>query len=220
MSTSVLDKVAAFVTRDEGESRELLVFRHPTAGVQLPAGTVEPGETVEAAVLREVAEETGLTAVILRTKLATLQEDMEPKERMLLRSVRFRTAPETEATCLEIAVGGGETVPELGRGNRVRVKETTADYTRVVYEVYDIQGDVWRVAETTTGWIPSAALTGQVERHLFHLQTTAVTPDRRICRGDADHDFQLYWVPLTQNPGLVRGQDPWLETVVERLRDA
>lgn len=41
----VLHKVTGFVTR----GRELLVFRHPTAGVQLPAGTVEAGETPEAA---------------------------------------------------------------------------------------------------------------------------------------------------------------------------
>ncbi len=53
-------KVVAYITR----GRELLVFEHegmPEAGVQVPAGTVEPDEPLEAALWREVAEESGLT---------------------------------------------------------------------------------------------------------------------------------------------------------------
>jgi 8-oxo-dGTP pyrophosphatase MutT (NUDIX family) len=50
----------------------LLVFRHtqfPQAGIQIPAGSVEPGETLEVAVLREAGEETGLTGLSLGTYL-------------------------------------------------------------------------------------------------------------------------------------------------------
>ena len=53
-------KVYAYLTC--GES--LLVFIHteyPEAGVQVPGGTVHPGESLEAGVLRETHEETGLT---------------------------------------------------------------------------------------------------------------------------------------------------------------
>lgn len=39
---------------------ELLLFMHPNAGIQFPAGTVEEGELPEQAVLREVAEKTGI----------------------------------------------------------------------------------------------------------------------------------------------------------------
>jgi 8-oxo-dGTP pyrophosphatase MutT (NUDIX family) len=52
-------KVVAYITH----GRRLLVFshpEHPRAGIQVPAGTVEPGEHPDAAVLREAAEETGL----------------------------------------------------------------------------------------------------------------------------------------------------------------
>lgn len=59
MQLATTKKVLAYITRRD----ELLVFRHrdfPEAGVQVPAGTVEEGETLDAAVLREVHEETGL----------------------------------------------------------------------------------------------------------------------------------------------------------------
>lgn len=37
-----------------------LVFDHPEAGTEFVKGTVEPGESIETAVLRELAEESGL----------------------------------------------------------------------------------------------------------------------------------------------------------------
>lgn len=58
-------RVAAYVIRYRS-TPELLVFDHvgaPDAGTQVPAGGVRPGESLEQAVLREVEEETGSTAV-------------------------------------------------------------------------------------------------------------------------------------------------------------
>ncbi|MBB5234994.1 NUDIX hydrolase [Deinococcus budaensis] len=56
------EKVLAYVTR---RPDELLVFEHESkfvdAGVQVPAGGVEPGETPEAAARRETLEESGLS---------------------------------------------------------------------------------------------------------------------------------------------------------------
>lgn len=55
------EKVLAYVTR---RSDELLIFAHteeyPDAGIQVPAGGVEPGEEPDQAVLRETFEESGL----------------------------------------------------------------------------------------------------------------------------------------------------------------
>jgi 8-oxo-dGTP pyrophosphatase MutT (NUDIX family) len=55
----LLRKATAFVIRQKYAQRELLAFTHPTAGIQVPAGTVEEGEAFEDAALREVHEETG-----------------------------------------------------------------------------------------------------------------------------------------------------------------
>lgn len=68
-------KVLAYVTRGQ----KLLVFdqpQSPAAGIQVPAGTMEDGETPEQAVLREAHEETGLTALRLSTFLGELRRDM------------------------------------------------------------------------------------------------------------------------------------------------
>lgn len=65
-------RVAAYVVRHRSAA-ELLVFDHvgmPDAGTQVPAGGVEPGEDPVAAVLREVVEETGLTAATVIGRIA------------------------------------------------------------------------------------------------------------------------------------------------------
>lgn len=59
----VIPKVLAYITRQGGTCREVLVFRHdehPEAGIQVPAGTVADGESLQEALQREVLEETGL----------------------------------------------------------------------------------------------------------------------------------------------------------------
>lgn len=61
-------RVSAAVLRNGG--REILLVQHRrkdgTSYWQLPGGGVNPGETLEAAVLRELQEETGLTGRVVR----------------------------------------------------------------------------------------------------------------------------------------------------------
>lgn len=52
-------KVCPVVWRARDRGREILVFRHPLAGVQLVKGTLEAGEPVEDGALRELLEESG-----------------------------------------------------------------------------------------------------------------------------------------------------------------
>jgi len=56
---NMADKVCPVVFRD-ASMRQILAFEHPRAGVQLVKGYIEPGETVRAAALRELAEESGI----------------------------------------------------------------------------------------------------------------------------------------------------------------
>lgn len=56
----------------------LLVFRHPEDGnMQLPKGTIEPGESPEVAVRRELLEESGIAYAGALHSLGTLDRECE-----------------------------------------------------------------------------------------------------------------------------------------------
>ena len=74
-------KALAYITHRDVVGDRLLVFRHPAfpeAGIQVPGGTVRPGEDPGAAALREAAEETGLPGLTLCAFLGTAAYDRRP----------------------------------------------------------------------------------------------------------------------------------------------
>jgi ADP-ribose pyrophosphatase YjhB (NUDIX family) len=64
MISKISERVGAFIIRQNSAGvNELLLFRHPNcpeASIQIPGGGVEPGETLEQALHREIHEESGL----------------------------------------------------------------------------------------------------------------------------------------------------------------
>lgn len=58
-----VEKVVPVILRERDGITELLVFHHPNAAVQIVKGTVEPGENLTDAALRELAEESGIVSV-------------------------------------------------------------------------------------------------------------------------------------------------------------
>lgn len=71
------NRVFTYITNGD----HLLVFDHvdfPEAGTQIPGGTIEIGETPEAAALREVREETGLESLAVRSLIANETVDLTP----------------------------------------------------------------------------------------------------------------------------------------------
>lgn len=74
----VKEKAVCYVVQDD----HLLVFTHlqhlmHITGVQVPAGTIKPGETPNQAAERELFEETGLEGVVSR-ELGTMAYDVRP----------------------------------------------------------------------------------------------------------------------------------------------
>ncbi len=65
-----VNKVYAYITRRD----QLLVFRHvdfPEVGIQVPGGTVEVGEALQVAIMREAYEKTGLESLHLVSYLGS-----------------------------------------------------------------------------------------------------------------------------------------------------
>ncbi len=72
----LIHKAAPCVVRRTPHGPELLVFRHPLAGIQIPKGTVETGESPVDAALRELAEESGIAAARVLRKIGYHEIDV------------------------------------------------------------------------------------------------------------------------------------------------
>ena len=89
-------KTYAYLVRRRHLAPEVLVFRHrdfPEAGVQVPGGTVEAGETLETAVVREVFEESGLRDLRIVRYLGALEYYAAEREERQLRHFFELEAP-------------------------------------------------------------------------------------------------------------------------------
>lgn len=106
----IVRKATAVVTRGFGDERELLVFAHPRTGLQLPAGTVEGGETFEEAAIRELAEETGLTDARLRSELGHLDELWETGTPFHRHIFHFEPAGQTPERWTRLHEGGPDEI--------------------------------------------------------------------------------------------------------------
>lgn len=84
----MVHKVVAYIT----DGDKLLVFshpHHPEAGIQVPAGTVEEGESPREAVLREAREETGLDGLEIQSYLGAREHDLSAYGRAELERRHF-----------------------------------------------------------------------------------------------------------------------------------
>jgi len=68
----VIEKAFGYITRTHEDQLQVLVFEQNSvgAGIQVPKGTVEEGETPLDAVKREMLEETGLTTLVVQALIA------------------------------------------------------------------------------------------------------------------------------------------------------
>lgn len=198
---TVLHKVAAFITRGSGYRQQLLVIDHPDAGLQLPAGTVELNEDPDTAVIREVAEEAGVTAVARVSKLASFNQ-LQGKQRVMCETTQLENA--------DFA---------FRRGWYVREIERAGDRVLVCYEEFEFVNQMpGKVVFSQAGWVPTTAVTDQLVRHLYHMRPTRPLPDEwRADPGDHGHaPWRLFWLPL-RSAELVQGQQIWLDQVRAKL---
>jgi 8-oxo-dGTP pyrophosphatase MutT (NUDIX family) len=202
--TAGIEKVTAFVTRSVNGRRELLLFQHPYAGIQIPAGTVEPGEAPEVAAIREAQEETGLHDVAIDQYLGVHEVMLPETQRMILQPTRVYARPDLLSF----------NWIQLGRGLTVAVERQSGDFTQISYQEWERQAVPAYVSYQFTGWVPSSVLTQVHQRHFFTLTTMAATPERWEHTAEQVLRFTLFWAPLDALPPLRSSQAAWLHILV------
>ena len=195
----VLEKVTAFITRARPGGDELLLFEHPFAGMQIPAGTVQAGETPREAVLREAAEETGLTEFFRVQALGCDEGQLAPDQRFVVEESTVYARP--DVTSFDWA--------RLPPGTLVRVERRAAGFSHMLFEEWDRLPDPQYVTYCIGGWVHDEALTDRRRRHFFHLAYRGEQDGRWTVHTD-NHEFTLFWAPLAALPPLIPPQDGWL----------
>ena len=101
-------KAVAFITRParDASGLELLVFSHPMAGVQLPAGSLFDDEDPLAGCIREAWEETGLAGVDLEVR-GPLGTWVEPDTALTRHAFHFHCVRDTPDEWWVITPDGG-----------------------------------------------------------------------------------------------------------------
>lgn len=196
----IVEKVTAFVTRRSKDGYDLLLFEHPNAGVQIPAGTVERGESAEQAVMREVAEETGLTALSVRRYLGCAEDKLPEGHRIIAKRTRVYARP--DVTSFDWAY--------LRKGIPVTISRRAEGFSQVTYEEMDQVPHPQYVTMCITGWVPDDTLADTRRRYFFHLEFHGRSEEKWKVFTD-NHFFTLFWAPLTALPEIIQPQDEWLE---------
>ncbi len=195
-----IEKVTAFITRSSGDSQQLLLLKHPHAGIQIPAGTVEPGETPEQAVLREVCEETGLRLFSSSTYLGCQEIQLPPGEAVILPPAPVYARP--DPTSFDWI--------RIGSAVQVKVLQTEPAFTQITYIEYNQVPEPSFISMQITGWTPNERLAQNRRRHFFHLEFEEDTKPEWDVFSD-HHIFTLFWSPLDKLPVIIPPQDSWLK---------
>jgi len=203
----IIEKVTAFITRESADGHDLLLFKHPNAGIQIPAGTVEDDETAEEAVLREVSEETGLTSLSVGQYLGCKEDRLPEGQRIMAESTKVYARP--DVTSFDWA--------HLRKGIRVTLSgRRMGGFSQVTYEELDRVPNPQYVTMSIIGWVPDGVLADARRRHFFHLEFDGQSEERWTVYSD-NHYFSLFWAPVEALPEIIHPQGEWLEFLRKRF---
>lgn len=201
-----IEKVTAFVTRETDHGVELLLFKHPYAGIQIPAGTVEPGESPEKAVIREVQEETGLTDVQIQKLLGSEIETAPDDQKIIIAPATVYSRPDLTScdwTQIKYTI-------------YVKVHRKESGFTQITYLEYDQVPKPNYISMQITGWVADEFLASEFERHFYHLKFTGHSPEKWEVYTDYN-TFEPFWTPLDDLPDIIAPQNRWLEFLNKEL---
>lgn len=202
-----LEKVTIFITRIREKKTELLLFKHPNAGIQIPAGTVEIGETPLEAALREAKEETGLQEFNNKTFIGFMETDLPEDRFVVINTTKVFSKPDT--TSFDWA--------EFRRGIWVNsCNRDEVGFCQVEYKEDDKYPNPNYITYSIMGWVPKECLSQKLVRHFYHFVFNNNTKPEWNQFND-NHNFKLFWAPISELPDIIKPQNQWLEYIVNEL---
>lgn len=163
-------------------TRKIACFKHPNAGYQLPAGSVEYNESIIDGAIREAFEELGID--ISRDKLSIIKSDtvqLADEKYILLNDVNVKIAPN------DIAMNLGF----LKRGRTVEVMQEKDDWVQIKYfEWNDLEKKDF-VSGQLVGWVYKDNLSKKYRRHYVYCNTSSEI--KQLTETD-DHQFLPFWL--------------------------
>lgn len=205
----LLEKVTAFILRPGTEAWEVLLFEHPTAGIQFPAGTVEEGEAPEAAALREGGEESGLSGLKLESFIGSIDERPVIGDHFVAHGTPVYARPDP----------GSFHWANLRSGITVCLLRRSNGYVHVIFEEPDRWPDPQYATYQITGWIPEETVCETARRYFYTLSHRGQTPARWEVAID-NHIFKPFWAPVNAPSEIITPQAPWLEILRKHIGDS
>ncbi len=203
--TCIAQKVTALIMRETRAGRQLLLFRHPNAGIQIPAGTMEEGEEPDAAALREGREESGLSALAVVRHLGTDEVTLPEGQVLFGKTATVYSRPDP----------GSWDWARVQHGLRAEVLRREGSWVQIDFRESnrfpDPDYDTFRI----TGWVDESVLCTAIRRHFYLLTPTAPTPDEPWAVDIDNHIFRPFWAPLDEvlaaGGNVIEPQRQWLD---------
>ncbi|GGG32225.1 hypothetical protein GCM10007425_28620 [Lysinibacillus alkalisoli] len=199
-----LSKVTCFITRKNGDKLELLLIHHPSAGIQIPAGTVEINEDFYEAAYREATEETGLKDFISCKMIGSNEQNLEGKY-IIFNKAKIYSKPDTSS--FQWA--------EIRRGITVFHERKHGEFIQISYKEGDKYPEPNYISYQITGWVEEKNLSSKIIRQFYHLQSNSELDEWEI--ETDNHIFKLFWSPLDNLPPIISPQNEWLTYFLKEM---
>ena len=196
----MIQKVTAFIIRKKGKSPQLLLFEHPHAGIQIPAGTVEEGETPQEAILRELREETGLEQVSIINLLGNQKKNLPEDQKYIKKHTKVYSRPNLS----------GFDWATLRPGITVHLIRTAPGFSQIEFREYDQVPDARFETMVIKGWVPNETLADSSMRTFFLVGVEDIEKESWTHFAD-NHTFTFFWSWLDKLPQIIQPQDTWLQ---------
>jgi 8-oxo-dGTP pyrophosphatase MutT (NUDIX family) len=206
MRNEALEKATCFITRLYNGKKQLLLFKHPNAGMQIPAGTVELNEKIEIAALREAYEETGLNSFKEVHFIGRQENRLSGNRLAIVRTASVYERPDPSS----------KEWTNIRRGLQVYENRREASFVQVTYQEEDCYPNPRYISFELKGWVHQSCVSDFVVRSFYHLTVENNEQEEWIQQADG-HAFKLFWADIDNLPEIVEPQLKWWTFVSQTL---